>query len=145
MQQVIKELDEEKMLILVSLSVASMQIEVACYDNIGGCSTKTLSWVRSRLCHRTSRRLCHTFAKSYRGHRDRMRVEYMKTFPNTMRRQSFMMRLVALEPVHSCIRPMSNKQYLHDAFEGDIIVSESNSIGSDEDKMVRLPFQEQNS
>ena len=68
-----------------------------------------------------------------------MRVKYMRTFPNTYETPIVhLMRLVALEPGCTWLasRAMSNKQYLHDAFEGDIIVSESNSIGPEEAKII---------
>ena len=77
--------------------------------------------------------------KAYRGHRDRLRVHYMKHFPTSMETPIVrLMRIAAIQPGCTWLasRSMANKQYLHDAFEGDIIVSETNSIGSKEAKLI---------
>ena len=77
--------------------------------------------------------------KAYRGHRDRLRVHYMKHFPTSMETPiARLMRIAAIQPGCTWLasRSMANKQYLHDAFEGDIIVSETNSIGSKEAKLI---------
>ena len=77
--------------------------------------------------------------KAYRGHRDRLQVHYMKHFPTSMETPIVrLMRIAVIQPGCTWLasRSMANKQYLHDAFEGDIIVSETNSIGSKEVKLI---------
>ena len=77
--------------------------------------------------------------KQFRGHRDRLRIKRMK---NTVKSKETpvvrLMRMAAMEPGCTWLaaRSLADKQYLRDCFEGDVIVSETNSLGVEEAKLI---------
>jgi tetratricopeptide (TPR) repeat protein len=77
--------------------------------------------------------------KNFRAHRDRKRVSYMRRTALSKETPTVrLMRMAAMELGCTWLasRFLSNREYLMDSFQGEVVVSETNLLGTPEAKVI---------